>query len=179
VADFDHIAFDAIEIAPRDPESGGTLVSGSAKLTLGTAMAAEAELSASKIDLDQYAGAEARRLLRERGGLAVADSLLALLPENVSLKTALKIAALETGGETLENVVLKLEAGRGNPAARTPASLPGRSRARFEGVFFRAVGAELGQTLLLKPTIFGNLRFGRGPRARRRSPNTGPAAAAA
>lgn len=152
VADFDHIAFDAIEIAPRDPESGGTLVSGSAKLTLGTAMAAEAELSASKIDLDQYAGAEARRLLRERGGLAVADSLLALLPENVSLKTALKIAALETGGETLESVVLKLEAGR--EAIRLhelSASLPGRSRARFEGVFFPGLsGAELAGNLALE-----------------------------
>ena len=152
VADFDHIAFDAIEIAPRDPESGGTLVSGSAKLTLGAAMAAEAELSASKIDLDQYAGAEARRLLRERGGLAVADSLLALLPENVSLKMAFKMTALETGGATLENVVLKLEADRQAIRLRElSASLPGRSRARFEGVFFPGTsGAELAGKLALE-----------------------------
>ncbi len=151
-ADFDHVAFDAIEIAPREPGNGGTLVSGSARLTLGKTMSAEAELSASKIDLDQYAGAEARRLLREAGGLAVADSLLGLLPEAVSLKTAFKIAALETGGETLENVVLKLEAGR--EAIRVhelSASLPGRSRARFEGVFFPgSSGAELAGSLALE-----------------------------
>ncbi len=149
VADFDHIAFDAIEIAPRDSASGGTLVSGNARLTLGTAMAAEAELSASKIDLDQYAGAEARRLLRERGGLAVADSLLALLPEAVSLKTAFKITALETGGASLENLVLKLDANREAIRVRElSASLPGRSRARFEGVFFPGKsGAELAGNL--------------------------------
>ncbi len=151
-ADFDNVAFDAIEIAPRDPESGGTLVSGSARLSLGTAMSAEAELSAAKIDLDQYAGAEARRLLREGGGLAVADGLLSLLPEAVSLKTAFKVTALETGGETLENVVLRLEAGR--EAIRVhelSASLPGRSRARFEGVFFPgSAGAELAGKLALE-----------------------------
>ncbi|MGQ0486164.1 MAG: AsmA family protein [Hyphomicrobiales bacterium] len=151
-ADFDHVAFDEIEIAPRDPASGGTLVSGSARLALGATMSAEAELSASRIDLDQYAGAEARRLLREGGGFAVADGLLALLPEAVSLKTAFKVTALESGGATLENVLLKLEAA--HEAIRVhelSASLPGRSRARFEGVFFPgSAGAELAGNLALE-----------------------------
>jgi hypothetical protein len=152
MADFNHVAFDAIEIAPREPEIGGALVSGNARLSLGAEMSADAELSASKIDLDQYAGAEARRLLREGGGFAVADGLLGLLPEVVSLKSTFKVTALETGGETLENVVLKLEAGRDAIRVRElSATLPGRSQARFEGVFFPgSAGAELAGNLAVE-----------------------------
>ena len=151
-ASFDAIAFDKIEIAPKDIKDGGTLLSGSAGLTLGSHITANANLSASMLDVDEMAGARARSLLQDGGGLALANGLLALLPGDVSLSGTLKIAALKTGGETLDNVVLVVDAA--HDAIRLKelsASLPGHSRALFKGVFFPANnGAELAGALAVE-----------------------------
>ena len=151
-ADFDAVALDDIQISPQDTTQGGTLMSGSAKLTLGSAIAASAVLSAPRIDLDQIAGAKARDLVREGGGLAVANGLLALLPADVSLDGSLSVTSLQSGGENLENVVVNIAAD--HEAIRIheiAANLPGRSRALFSGVFFPGKdGAELAGNLALE-----------------------------
>ena len=151
-ASFDAIAFDKIEIAPKDIKDGGTLLSGSAGLTLGSHITANANLSALMLDVDEMAGARARSLVQGGGVLALANGLLALLPGDVSLSGALKIAALKTGGETLDNVVLSVDAA--HDAIRVKelsASLPGHSRALFKGVFFPGNdGAELAGSLAVE-----------------------------
>jgi hypothetical protein len=137
VADFENVDLSEIEIRPADVSDQGTLLAGSAKFSLGKKIQVAAELSAPRADLDSLAGAESRRLLRDGGGLSLVNSLLTKLPHDVDLRSSLKIAALKAGGETLENALLDVSANR--DAIRIhelSASLPGRSRSRFEGVFF-------------------------------------------
>lgn len=157
VATFDAVAFDSIEIGTMEGNDGATLVTGSAKLALGTTVAAAADLSATRIDLDQLAGAGARQLLREGGGLAVVDGLLAMLPADLSVRSSFKVTSLQAGGEVLENVVARIDADRQAIRVRElSASLPGRSRALFDGVFFPGKsGAELAGKLALET---GDLR---------------------
>ena len=152
VATFDALAFDAIEISSLDPEDGGSLMSGTAKVALGAEISAAAELAAPKIDLGEWVGARVNHVLREGGTLAVADSLLASLPEKLDISASLKVTSLAAGGETLENVELRIEANREAIRVRElSASLPGRSRALFDGVFFPGKrGAELAGNLALE-----------------------------
>ena len=151
-ADFNEIGLDEIDISPADAADGGTLLSGSARLLLGTHVSASANLTAAMLDLDRLAGARARALSRDGGGLAVADGVLALLPRNVNLSGSLKITALKTGGETLDNVALSVDAA--SDAIRVKelsASLPGQARALFSGVFFPGKsGAELAGSLAIE-----------------------------
>lgn len=152
VATFDAVALDKIEIMPRNPKDGGTLMSGTAKLALGEHIIAQAELVAAHLDLEQMAGARANQLLRDGGELAVADALLAMLPEAANLNGSIKVTALKAGGETLENVMLRIEASREAIRVRElSASLPGRSRTLFDGVFFPGkTGAELAGNLAVE-----------------------------
>ncbi len=156
-ADFDTVALDKIEVAPRDPKDGGVMMTGSARLMLGVAVTASAELTASRVDLDELGGAAARKLLREGGGLALVDGLLAGLPERIDLNAALKVTSLKAGGQLLENVLLRIGADSNAIRVRElSASLPGRSRALFKGVFFPGKeGAELAGSLALES---GDLR---------------------
>ncbi len=152
VATFDALAFDQIEISSLDPDDRGTLISGSAKAALGARISAEADLSAPKLDLAEWAGARVNQVLREGGSLAVADSLLATLPAGVDLSGSLTVTALAAGGDTLENVELHMEADREAIRIRKLlATLPGRSRVLFDGVFFPGkTGAELAGNLALE-----------------------------
>lgn len=156
-ATFDGIAFDGIEIAPRDIVQGGALVSGSARLNLGSHISASADLSATMLNLDELAGAQSRALMREGGVLTLAGGLLATLPGDLSVSGAIKITALTVDGETLDNVTLALDADRNAIRLKElSGSLPGRSRALFEGVFFPGKdGAELAGSLAVET---GDLR---------------------
>ncbi|MBC8036503.1 MAG: AsmA family protein [Rhizobiales bacterium] len=151
-ATFDALAFDGIEISSLDPNEHGTLISGSAKAALGARISAEADLSAPKLDLAEWAGARVNQVLREGGSLAVADSLLATLPAGVKIAGSLKVTSLAAGGETLENVELRMEANSEAIRVRKLlATLPGRSRVLFDGVFFPGTtGAELAGNLALE-----------------------------
>ncbi|HUR43016.1 MAG TPA: AsmA family protein [Aestuariivirga sp.] len=152
VATFDALALDGIEISSLDPKDGGSLMSGSAKVALGARISAAADLSAPKLDLEEWAGARVNQVLREGGSLAVADSLLATLPADLTVSGSLKVTALTASGERLENVALKMEANREAIRVRElSATLPGRSRALFDGVFFPGkTGAELAGNLALE-----------------------------
>lgn len=161
VATFDALAFDAIEISSLDPEDGGSLMSGSAKVALGSEVSAAVDLAAPKIDLGEWAGAQVNDVLRQGGTLAVADSLLAALPKGVKVSGSLKVTSLTGGGETLENVALRMEANRDAIRVRElSATLPGRSRALFDGVFFPGkAGAELAGNLALESNDLRQLTF--------------------
>ncbi|MCB1379445.1 MAG: AsmA family protein [Alphaproteobacteria bacterium] len=151
-ASFDEVSLDQIEIAPRDIRQGGTLMSGSAKFKLGNHITAMADLSAATLNLDELAGAQARAMLREGGILRLADGLLGLMPNDLSLAGSVKVTALTLGGETLDNVALSIDADRNAIRLHElSASLPGRSRALYQGVFFPGKGgAELAGSLAVE-----------------------------
>lgn len=135
-AGFESIALDDIQIAPQDVTAGGTMMSGSARLSLGAAITASAELESPRIDLDEIAGARTRALLREGEGFVLANDLLALIPDAVSVDGSIKVTSLKAGGENLENVELALAGDKEKLTVRRfRADLPGRSAALIEGVF--------------------------------------------
>ncbi len=145
-ASFDEIRFEKLEVAPVDPAQGGAVTTGTASLKLGRHIAARVDLTAAMLDIDELAGAKSRALLRQAGSLALADNFLALLPANVSVSGGVKVTALKTEGETLENVEAAFEVDRERLRINRFASgLPGRSQVLFEGNYFpgcrsRAVG---------------------------------------
>ncbi len=151
-ASFDAVDLDSIEIAPNDPQAGGVITTGSARLTLGRHIEARVDLNSAMLDLDKLAGAGSRGLLREAGGLALADSLLKLLPADMSIAGTMKVTALKTGGENLDNVSLGLEADRNAlRIGEFSTGLPGRSQMLFKGVYFPGdSGAELAGDLALE-----------------------------
>jgi hypothetical protein len=119
---------------------------------LGARIVAAVDLTAPRLELAEWAGATVHRALREGGSLAVADSLLANLPEAAELSGALSVTALQAGAESLENVVLQIDASRDAIRVRKLlATLPGRSRILFDGVFFPGrTGAELAGNLAVE-----------------------------
>ena len=136
-ASFEKIDLSEIEIRPADVTEQGTLLSGSASFILDKQVKATADFSAPRVDFDALAGAGSRRLLRDGGGLSLVNGILAALPETVDLRSSIKISALKTGGEVLDNVFLDVSANRSAMRIHElSASLPGRSRSLFEGVFF-------------------------------------------
>ena len=136
-ANFETIALKEVEIRPADVKDQGTLLAGNASFTIGKVIMADAKLTAPRVDFDALAGAGSRRLLRDGGGLSLINGLLTTLPHDVELRSSVKVSALRAGGEILDNVLLDVSANR--QAVRIhelSASLPGRSRAKFKGVFF-------------------------------------------
>ncbi len=136
-ASFERIGLSEIEIRPADASEQGTLLAGSASFTLDKQVKATVDITAPRADFDQLAGAGSRRLLRDGGGLALVNGIMDSLPETVELRSSIKIAALKAGGEILENVLLDFSANRSAMRIHElSASLPGRSRSLFDGVFF-------------------------------------------
>ena len=160
-ADFDHVDLQKIEVAPRDPAQGGAITTGSASLKLGSHIDARVDLSAAMLDLDELAGAKSRDLLREAGSLALANSILRLLPAEMSLAGTVKLTALKTGGQTLDNVSLSLDADRNAlRIQRFSSGLPGRSEMLFKGVYFPGdTGDELSGSLALESNDLRELAF--------------------
>ncbi len=145
------IAVSDIEIRPAGVSEQGTTLSGSASFILDKQVKATADFSAPRVDFDALVGASSRRLLRDGGGLSLVNGLLTALPETIDLRASIKFAALKSGGEVLDNVLLDVSANRNAMRIHElSASLPGRSRSFFEGVFFPgAQYAELAGNLSL------------------------------
>lgn len=135
-SDFDTLELKKIEIAPRDGEQGTNLVSGEAMVRLGEVIGIDAQFTASRFDLDMIAGARARTLLREGQALALLESVVEGMPENLEARTELKIRSLVAGGETLENVRLDVAVLDGALRIHElSASMPGQSEGLFDGIF--------------------------------------------
>src|SRR6185295_9249684 len=125
-----------IEIAPRDTTQRTNLLGGSARIDLGPAIKLTADLSASRLDLDSVAGAKARSLLRDGGGLVLLSRLVSVLPDDIELDGSLKINSLIAGGATLDQVRLSADVGNDSIRIRElSAGMPGQSRGLFKGVF--------------------------------------------
>jgi uncharacterized protein involved in outer membrane biogenesis len=138
---FDRLDFTDIQVAHDDPGEATAIATGSASLTFGRHIDATADLSASMLDLDELAGAKSRDVLREAGSLAVIDSLLALLPQDMSLDGSVKVTALKSEGQTFDNVTLAIAAERDRLTInRFSSGLPGRSEMLFKGHYFTAPG---------------------------------------
>ena len=135
--DFQHLELDKIEIRPADANDQGTLITGHASVDVGKVVNAKIDISAPRVDLDVLAGAGSRQLLRDGGGLALLDGLLRSLPAEVELAANVEVLALRAGGENLENAKMQFTANRQEVrVSKLSASLPGRSRMLFDGVFY-------------------------------------------
>jgi uncharacterized protein involved in outer membrane biogenesis len=136
-SDFDTVALDKIEISPSDAASeSANLLTGSAEVRLGASVALTADLKATRFDLDAVAGAKAKSLLREGGGLALLENALAVMPEDVAVNASLGVTSLIVGGAALDNAKLALEVN--SEAIRITelsAGMPGQARGLFSGVF--------------------------------------------
>ncbi len=151
--------FSKIKIAPADKKDSGTLIEGHATVDLTSGAKANIALEAPRINLDTLLGAGSLARWRSGGLLAVANSIFTELPEAVEAQFALDVSVLTAGGEAFNDVSLKGMAERAairiNSAS---AQLPGRSRAKFDGVIFpNAGGAQLGGALALDTTDFRGL----------------------
>ena len=135
-SDFDNIDFKNIEISPRDGEPGANIVSGQAHVKLGEVIDLDAQLSASRFDLDTIAGAKARTLLREGQGIAILKAVVDAMPDNLEARTQLGLRSLVAGGETLDNVKLDVEIADGALRIHElSAGMPGQSEGLFDGIF--------------------------------------------
>jgi uncharacterized protein involved in outer membrane biogenesis len=158
---FDRIELSALQLAPLDPRQGGALTSGTATVTLGRHIAAQVALSSAMLDLDELAGAKARDMVRQAGSLALADSVLGALPRDLSVSGRLEVTALKAGGQTLDNVSVRLDADHNAlRIGEFSSGLPGRSQMLFKGVFFPGeAGAELSGSLALETNDLRALAF--------------------
>ncbi|WP_421694736.1 AsmA family protein [Aestuariivirga sp.] len=149
---FESVALSDIQVSREQKNEGGALATGSATIRLGKQIDAEFDLSASMLDLDELAGAKSRDLLRQAGSLALIDSLLSLLPSDMSLTGSAKVTALKSDGQTFDNAVLAIEADRERLRInRLSSGLPGRSQVLFTGNYFPAPGGgELAGDLALE-----------------------------
>lgn len=136
-SDFDTVALDKIEISPRDTENGGAnLLTGSAEVKLGSTVVLKTDLKATRFDLDAVAGAKARSLVREGGGLALLQHVIEAMPEDVTVNAALGVTSLVVGGEALDNAKLAFEVnGEAIRIKELSAGMPGQTRGLFTGVF--------------------------------------------
>jgi hypothetical protein len=148
-ATFDRLAFEKIEVVPRDTPNAATLVSGSADVALGEKIGITTNLSAPRLDIDQLAGAATWLKIRNGDALDIASGLFGILPREADIKGALKIGLMRAGGENIENLNLRLSGNRNSIAVENlSASLPGRSQMKFTGTLAPGViGAELAGTL--------------------------------
>ena len=138
---FDKLDFTDIQVTRDDPGDSGPVATGTAALTFGHHIDARLDLQASVLDLDQLAGAKSRDVLRRAGSLAVIDSLLALLPDEMSLDGSVKVTSLRSEGQNFDNVQLAIAADRDRLSIRRLSSgLPGRSEMLFTGSYFTAPG---------------------------------------
>lgn len=149
---FDQVDFTDIQLAQDDPGNATAIATGSASLRFGRHIDASVNLAASVLDLDELAGAKSRDVLRQAGSLAVIDSLLALLPKDMSLDGRVKVTSLKSDGQNFDNVELAIAAGRDRLSVeRLSSSLPGRSEMLFKGSYFTAPGGgELSGDLALE-----------------------------
>jgi len=138
---FDQFDFTDIQVVRDDPVDAAAIATGSAALRFGRHIDATADLNASMLDLDELAGAKSRNVLRQAGSLAVIDSLLALLPKEMSLDGSVQVTSLKSGGQSFDNVELAIAADRERLSIRRLSSgLPGRSEMLFKGSYFTAPG---------------------------------------
>mgnify|MGYP001806484557 CR=1 FL=1 len=149
---FDQFDFTDIQLAQDDPGNATAIATGSATLRFGRHIDASVNLAASVLDLDELAGAKSRDVLRQAGSLAVIDSLLAVLPKDMSLDGSVKVTSLKSEGQSFDNVELAIAAGRDRLSVeRLSSSLPGRSEMLFKGSYFTAPGGgELSGDLALE-----------------------------
>lgn len=136
-SDFDSVALDKIEISPRDGSTeGANLLTGSAEITLGTSVKLKADLKATRFDLDTVAGAKAKDLVREGGGLALLESAMDIMPDDVDVAGSLSVTSLVVGGEALDNARLAFDLNQeAIRISELSAGMPGQARGLFTGVF--------------------------------------------
>ncbi len=134
-ADFEKIALDKIEIAPRGSD-GANLIGGSASITLGEDIRLKSDLSATRFDLDSIAGAQVRGLIREGNGLEALEAIVDTLPHALEAAIKVKVVSLIAGGESLENIVASFRAGDGTIRIdEISGKMPGQAEGLFSGIF--------------------------------------------
>ena len=135
-ASFDTIDLQNIEIAPDDIADAGNLITGSAKIGLGSRIKIDTQLKAVKLDIDEMAGTRGRETLYNGKLLPTVSAIMAELPREIEARYSVAITSLVFGGETLDGFraagqvqqdTLKVE--------QLEVSMPGQTTGRLSGVF--------------------------------------------
>ncbi len=149
---FETLALDKIHIVPADAKDSGTLIEGTASVTLQDGMKAEVNLNSPRLDLDNLAGSQSLRLWRAGGAMGVLNTVIKGLPERLDLTAIVNIATLSEADEALENVQLTARAQQDVIRIQNfTADLPGRSRMKFNGIVFPGdTAAEMGGSLAIE-----------------------------
>jgi AsmA family/AsmA-like C-terminal region len=151
-ATFEAVAFNKIKIQPVDRNDSSTLIEGNAKVDLTRGVKISADMKAPRLNVDALLGAQSLAAWRVGGVAGFLDSLTRSIPANVTAKLNFGASVVTYAQQTLENVVLIVDASKDAIRVNRLASdLPGQSRMLFDGVVFPgATGTELGGTIAVE-----------------------------
>jgi hypothetical protein len=131
----DRIEISNLQIVPANANDSSTLLEGRITADLGNRVTANAELKATRINLDALLGDP--KSLADTHPLEMLNALLAGLPDTLDFSFVGDFATAKIHGETVEGIVI---AGDLSQQAlrlkRLSANLPGRSRFLADGTFF-------------------------------------------
>ena len=154
-ASFEKIGLSEIEIRPADASEQGTLLAGRASFTLDKRVKATVDITAPRADLDQLAGAGSRRLLRDGGGLALVNGIMAVSPRDSRVTILHQDSMPSRLAAKFWTMSFSIFRQTAAPCAfmNFLLHLPGRSRSLFDGVFFPGTQyAELAGNLAIEVT---------------------------
>lgn len=140
-ADFDTLDFTGIEIAPQNSVDINTFVTGRAKVTLGSVIRADAQLKASRVNLDSLLGVRGRKTMRSLRTLDVLALSIEKLPARLELNTQLDVTNFVVADQTFDETRLDFSIFENTLKIRNlQMNLPGTTKARFAGSMLAGKG---------------------------------------
>ncbi len=155
-ADFDQAKLTKIAITMIKKTESASVIEGEAQLVWNTRISTAITLKTPRLDLSDVDGGAMLTQLRSDGGMAILQSMMTAMPENLDVKLDLSASQIDLRTDKFENVKL-IASGDHNAIRITELSsgLPGRTRALFDGIAFSADdAAELGGTIAIESQDF-------------------------
>ncbi|MDH3741996.1 MAG: AsmA family protein, partial [Hyphomicrobiales bacterium] len=138
-ADFGEVRFKKIEIAPDDITDAANLLTGKARVRLGSTIRIDTALEASRFDVDEMTASRGHAYVFSGQVFPLLANMLGTLPSRVEGDVKLSVTSLVFGGEVLDGVKLHAEIEQDRLRINTlEGSMPGQTRGRFVGSFLPA-----------------------------------------
>ncbi|NNE21692.1 MAG: AsmA family protein [Rhizobiales bacterium] len=138
-ADFGEVRFEKIEIAPDDVTDAANLLTGQARVRLGSTIRIDTTLEASRFDVDEMTASRGHGYVFSGQVFPLLANVLGTLPSRVEGDVKLSVTSLVFGGEVLDGVKLHAEIEQDRLRINTlEGSMPGQTRGRFVGSFLPA-----------------------------------------